>query len=136
MGNVYAEITVKNNIDLAKAREGSISEKDVRTITLNALVDTGATSLVINEEICQKLGLSIINTRMANLAGDIKIECKITEPVQINWKNRQVDINAMVLPGDKVLLGVIPLEFMDLIVDPVRRELVGAHGDQVAMLAV
>ena len=133
MGTVYAEITVKNNRDLFKAQEGNIAEKDVRTVTLNALVDTGATTLVINEEICQQLGLSIEETRIANLAGGVKMECKITEPVQINWKNRQVSINATVLPGDKTLLGVIPLEFMDLIVDPIRRELVGAHGDQAIM---
>jgi hypothetical protein len=30
-----------------------------------------------------------------------------------------------------VLLGVIPLEFMDLIVDPVAEQLVGAHGDRI-----
>jgi len=136
MGNVFAEITLRNNGDLTKAREGSIVEKDIRTITLTALVDTGATTLVINEEVRQKLGLSIIDTRTANLAGDIKMECQITEPVQIIWKNRQVDINAMVLPGDKILLGVIPLEFMDLMVDPVRRELVGAHGEQNVILVM
>jgi len=136
MGNVFAEIIVKNNNDLAKFRDGTISENSVRTVTLTALVDTGATSLVINEEICQKLGLSIVNTRTANLAGGIKMECKITEPVQINWKDRQIDINAMVLPGEKILLGIIPLEFMDLMVDPVRQELVGAHGDQAILLAM
>ena len=131
MGNVFAEITLKNNGDLTKVRDGSISETDVRTITVTALVDTGATSLIINEDIREKLGLAIIKTSTASLAGDIKMECKITEPVHINWKDRQVDINAVILPGDKILLGVIPLEFMDLVVDPVRRELTGAHGEQM-----
>ena len=131
MGNVFAEITLKNNGDLTKVRDGSISENEVRTITVTALVDTGATSLIINEDIREKLGLAIIKTGTASLANDIKMECKITEPVHINWKDRQVDINAVVLPGDKILLGVIPLEFMDLIVDPVRRELTGAHGEQM-----
>jgi len=136
MGNVYAEITVKNCNDLAKVREGAISEDNVRSLTFTALVDTGATSLVISDEICKQLGLSVVYTRTANLAGDIKMDCKITEPVQISWKNRQVDINAMVLPGNKILLGVIPLEFMDLMVDPVNQKLVGAHGDQAILLAM
>jgi len=136
MGNVYAEITLKNNGDMTKAREGIIAEEDIRTITLTALVDTGATTLVINEEIREKLGLSIKNTRTANLGGGLKMDCQITEPVQIIWKNRQVDINAMVMPGDNILLGIIPLEFMDLMVDPIRRELVGAHGDQNVILAM
>jgi clan AA aspartic protease len=136
MGTVYAEITLRNNGDIIKAREGSMLEKDIRSLTLTAMVDTGATTLIINEEIRKELGLSIVETRTANLAGDTSMECQITEPVQINWKNRQVSINAAVLPGDKILLGVIPLEFMDLIVDPVRRELAGAHGDQVICLVM
>jgi len=136
MGNVYAEITVQNKRDLMKAREGSILEKDVRAVTITALVDTGATTLTINEDIRQQLGLNIEETRTTNLAGGFKIDCQITEPVQINYKNRQVSINAAVLPGGNVLLGVIPLEFMDLIVDPVRRELVGAHGEHAVCLAM
>jgi len=136
MGNVYADITVINNGDITKARDGYISEKEIRTVTLTALVDTGATSLVINEDICQKLGLTITETRNINVAGGTRIQCKITEPVHIQWKNRYVSINAIVLPGGDPLLGVIPLEFMDLIVDPVRRELVGAHGDQAVLNAM
>ena len=136
MGNVFTEITLKNNGDLVKLRDGTIPENKVRTLTITALVDTGATSLIINEEIRQKLGLTVIKTGTASLAGDIKMECKITEPVQIIWKDRQVDINAVVLPGDKILLGVIPLEFMDLMVDPVRRELVGAHGEQMVTMVL
>jgi len=136
VGNVYAEITVKNNTDISKAREGSIKENDIRMITLTALVDTGATSLIINEETCQKLGLFIEKTRNINVAGGGKIECKVTEPVQICWKDRMASCNAIVLPEGGTLLGVIPLEFMDLMVDPVRGELVGAHGDEAILLAL
>jgi clan AA aspartic protease len=136
MGSVYAEITVKNSSDEAKAREGVITENDVRTVTLTAIVDTGATTLVINDEICRKLGLSIIKERMINIAGGAKTECKVTEPVTIQWKDREAAISAVVLPEGRPLLGVIPLEFMDLIVDPVNRELVGAHGDQVLLMAM
>jgi clan AA aspartic protease len=136
MGNVYAEITVKNNRDLFNAQDGIILEKDVRTVTLTAVVDTGATTLVINEDTCQKLGLSIVEDRNINIAGGATMACKVTEPVTIQWKDRQVAINAVVLPEGKTLLGVIPLEFMDLIVDPVRRELIGAHGDQVVLMAL
>ena len=51
MGNVFAEITVKNALDVGLARAGQIAEQDVRTVTLTAIVDTGATTLVINEDI-------------------------------------------------------------------------------------
>jgi clan AA aspartic protease len=136
MGNVYADITLKNSGDISNVGRGIISDKDVRTVTLSALVDTGASTLVINDKICRQLGLSIEETRIATLAGGVRKECKITEPVQIQWKERKVSCNALVMPEGNVLLGVIPLEFMDLMVDPVRHELTGAHGDQIVTLVM
>jgi len=131
MGNVCAEITLKNGSDLTRFKDGTISDKDIRSVTVNAVVDTGAVTLIINEDICQKLGLSIEGIRTATLAGGGKIDCKITEPVRIYWKNRDASCQAVVLPEGEVLLGVIPLEFMDLVVDPVAEQLVGAHGDRI-----
>jgi clan AA aspartic protease len=136
MGNVFAEITVKNVMDIGLARAGHIIENNVRSVTLTAVVDTGATTLVINEEIFSQLGLSVVEKRDINLAGGGRIECKITDPVHIQWKDRFAVVNAMVLPEGKPLLGVIPLEFMDLMVDPVNRELVGVHGDHAVSMAM
>jgi len=136
MGNVYAEITVKNAADLALSLKGQIAEQDVRTVTLTAAVDTGAATLVINEDIFNQLGLTALGKRMINLAGGAKMECKVTDSVHIQWKNRFAAVNAVVLPEGKPLLGVIPLEFMDLIVDPIQRELVGAHGDEAILMAM
>jgi clan AA aspartic protease len=136
MGNVFAEIIVTNTSDMVEARKGHIAEKDIRSVTMKALVDTGATTLVINEELSRQLGLFITEERMANLASGIKGSCKITEPVQIQWKDRYANVSAVVFPEGSPLLGVIPLEFMDLIVDPIRQELVGAHGDQAVMMVM
>ena len=136
MGNVFAEITVKNSADIALFNAGHITENNVRVVTLTALVDTGATTLVINEDIFNQLGLSVIETRSINIAGGAKMEGKVTSPVNIYWKNRFAAVSAVVLPEGKPLLGVIPLEFMDLIVDPIRLELVGAHGDEAVLLAM
>jgi len=132
MGNVFAEITLRNCGDVTSAQRGFIPDKNVRTLTVTALVDTGAMTLVINEDICRKLGLTTVGTRTVYLAGGEEAFCKITEPVQIHWRDRDAVCNAWVLPGeDEPLLGVIPLEYMDLIVDPVHNELAGAHGDRV-----
>jgi clan AA aspartic protease len=136
MGNVFAEITVKNVMDMGLAQAGYITENNVHSVTLTAIVDTGATTLVINEEIFNKLGLSVVKTRNINLAGGGKTEGKVTDAVHIQWKDRFAVVNAVVLPGGKPLLGVIPLEFMDLMVDPVNRELVGVHGDHVELMAM
>jgi hypothetical protein len=49
------------------------------------------------------------------------------------WKDRTATVDPIAFPDGKPLLGVIPLEILDLIVDPVRHELVGAHGDEVVL---
>ena len=59
MGEVRAEITLVNIGDAIKARDGFIPESEVRRLTVNAVVDTGAWTLVINEETRQKLGLRV-----------------------------------------------------------------------------
>jgi clan AA aspartic protease len=136
MGNVYAEITVTNKMDIMKVKSGIMAEKDIRSVTMTILVDTGATTLVINEEICHQLGLEIVATKEANLAGGGKSFCKITDTVQVQWKDRFASVDAIVFPDGKPLLGIIPLEILDLIVDPSRRELVGAHGDKVVLMVM
>ena len=130
MGEVFAEITLKNGGDVTNVQRGIITENDIRSLTVTALVDTGGMTLVINEDVCRKLGLAIEGTSTVTLAGGMKTDCKITEPVRIYWKDRDAVCQAVVLPEGDVLLGVIPLEFMDIVVNPVNQELTGYHGDK------
>jgi clan AA aspartic protease len=135
MGTVYSEILLKNAGDIVKARDGFIPEQQVHAAAVNALVDTGAGTLIINEEIRQKLGLVIEGLRCSTLADGSSQTYQVTEPVKIYWKDRDCACQAIVIPSaDSVLLGAIPLEDMDLIVDPQGRQLVGAHGDEVVCL--
>jgi clan AA aspartic protease len=131
MGLVHTEITIKNAGDIIVSNRGYIQEKDVRAITVTALVDTGAITLVINEKVRKALGLRIKSSRSARLADGSKQLCDRTEPVEIQWKDRDTSCEAIVLPdGPNILLGAIPMEDMDLIVDPGMQEVVGAHGDE------
>ena len=137
MRTVYAKITLKNIFDEKKCAEGLIAEHEVRSVNVNAVVDTGAASLVINEELRQKLGLDIKIERNARVADGRRVVCKVTDPVGILWKNRRTSCEAMVIPGaESVLLGAIALEGMDLMVNPVGRELVGVHGETEEYLAL
>ena len=98
---------------------------------MDAIPDTGAWTLVINEEIRQKLGLTIKSEVRSTLADGKTSNYPITEAVSIQWKNRNTELPAVVVAdAKKVLLGALPLEAMDLIVDPVRQTLAGAHGDK------
>jgi clan AA aspartic protease len=135
MGTVYAEITLKNAGDSIKARDRIIPEKKVRGTTVRVLAGTGSGTLVINEAVRRQLGLETEGLRSAELADGAKQIYHVTEPVKIQWKDRDTVCRALVLPGaGDILLGAIPLEDMDLIVDPARQELKGAHGDEVVCL--
>jgi clan AA aspartic protease len=132
MGEVHTEITLINIGDRSAAERGFIAQDQVRQLTVNALVDTGAWTLVINEETRQKLGLKVKKNGETTLAGGIKAPSQITEFVEIRWKDREAACEAVVLPGEReILLGAYPLEGMDLMVHPQRQEVIGAHGDTV-----
>jgi hypothetical protein len=142
MGEVRTEITLVNIEDQGMANRGYMPQDQVRRLTVNAVVDTGASTgtcgpLIINEEIRAKLGLHVEDTGEVTLAGGIKAPCQETELVKIYWKNRRAACEAVVIPGEvDVLLGALPgdlrsLEAMDLMVHPKKREVIGAHGDKV-----
>ena len=130
MGMVYAEVTLKNVKDEGLAQNGLIKPEDIRIATVSAVVDTGSMNLVITEELFQKLGLAVRGEKVALVANGQRVNCKMTEAIEVQWKNRFMILPAMVIPGaQKVLLGAIALEGMDLMVNPVTQELVGVHGD-------
>jgi clan AA aspartic protease len=125
------EITLVNIGDQNVADRGYMPQEQVRRLTVNAVVDTGAWTLVINEETRAKLGLRVDETSETAVAGGGTVPSGITEYVEVRWKDRKTSCEAVVLPGEEdVLLGAYPLEGMDVMVHPKKRELVGAHGDK------
>ena len=135
MGIVREEITLKNVFDIGKAQDGLIKDEEIRQTTVTAMVDTGAVTLVINEKLREQLGLKVQGSRWATLANETMEMVKIAEPVRVCWKNRSMICEPLVVSGNgEILLGAIPLEDMDLIVDPVRQVLTGAHGDEIVSM--
>ncbi len=125
MGFVHAEIELINEGDLVLARRHFIGEEEIKRIKVTALVDTGAYMLCINENIQEILQLSVVGSRKAQLANGDIIDCLIVSPVELRFKNRQTTCRAMVLPGNsEVLLGSIPLEDLDVLIDSKRQELI------------
>jgi clan AA aspartic protease len=130
MGYFYEKIPLENVRDRILADDGFIREDQVHIKEVNAVPDTGAWRLVINEEIRQQLGLKIVGTRTATLADGSTTHYDLSEAVKICWKDRSTIMEAVVLSNAKtVLLGALPLEGLDLCVDPVNQKLVGVHGD-------
>ena len=132
MSLVQTEITLRNAGDIIRAKDGYIHKNDVREMTVQALVDTGSWTLVINEATREKLGLDVVGTDSGTLADGTKAEYNMAGPLEVTWKNRRTTCEALVLPeAEEILLGAIPLEAMDLTINPRKEELVGVHGDQI-----
>ena len=124
MGLIYADIELINGSDLVLARQNYIGEEEIRRIEVRALVDTGAMHLTINETLRDYLGLTIEERRKGRLADGTVLDLELTGPIMVHFKNRTALVRAMVLPGDEeVLLGAIAMEDLDVIIDPVRQEL-------------
>ena len=137
MGIIQTEITLTNALDEGFAREGYIKPEDIRTVTVQAVVDTGSMHLVITEDLRQKLGLAVRGEKTARIANGQRLRCKVTDGVKFRWKNREMILEALVIPGaETVLMGALTLEGLDLMVNPVSQELVGIHGDEVEYLVL
>lgn len=124
MGLVYAEIALINADDLALARRHVIGEEEVKRINVNMLVDSGAYFMAINESIQSQLELPFIEKRKAVMADGSIVEYDVVGPIEVKFKNRRCSVDAFVLQGNnEPLLGAIPMEDMDVLIHPLRNEL-------------
>ena len=125
MGLVYAEIDLINGGDMYLHRQNLLDEKEVKQVRVKALVDSGAYNLCINETVQTQLDLPFIEKQFVTLADDTLIEVDFVGPVDIRFENRSTTVRALVLPGDaEVLLGAIPMEDMDVLINPREQKLV------------
>ncbi len=125
MGLVYADIELINANDIELARRHFIGDDEIKSIRITALVDTGSYMLAINEAIQEVLQLPVVEKRRALTADDRVIECDVVSPIEMRFKNRRYSGNAIVLPGEsEPLLGAIPMEDMDVLIHPLRQELI------------
>ena len=86
-------------------------------VNVDALVDTGALHLCIPEHIAIQLRLDEVEKREVTTADGKRHLVPYAGPVIIQFKGRNCITGALVL-GDGVLLGAIPMEDMDLVINP------------------
>jgi hypothetical protein len=61
------------------------------------------------------------------------VEHDVVGPIEVRFKNRSAVCNAVVLQGDtEPLLGAIPMEEMDVLIHPLRQELIVNPKESVA----
>jgi len=125
MGVVHAEIELINADDLAMVRRSQLDKDEVKRMVVNMLVDSGAYMMAINESIQQQLDLPFIDTRKSIMADGSIVEHDVVGPIIVKFKNRTATCNALVLQGNsEPLLGAIPMEEMDVIIHPLRQEMI------------
>ncbi|MFZ1787278.1 MAG: aspartyl protease family protein [Saprospiraceae bacterium] len=125
MGLVYAEIELINGGDLELARRNMLDPEDIKRMSVEMLVDSGSYYMCINETVKEQLDLSVIEKRKGQLANGQIVEYDVVGPIEVKFKNRRCHVDAMVLPGDsEMLLGAIPMEDMDVLIHPLRQEMV------------
>ena len=133
MGRVLTEVTIENVKDLYSVELGIILPDQVRKIVVaDALVDTGATLLSVPTRLIQQLGLKKVGMKRVT-ASSGQTEAGICEAVRLTIQGRSCTMDVMEVPDTvPVLIGQIPLEHLDFVVDLRNRKLIGnpAHGGE------
>ena len=131
MGKVIVKIKLTNLFDQAFFSRG-LAKKKPRSVEVEALVDSGATRLYLKPSVIKKLGLQRVDTVRSQTTNGEAIRYKY-EPVQLELMGRKENFDVIELPESVPnLLGQVPLEVLDLVVDSKGRKLIPnpAHGGE------
>ncbi len=125
MGKVVVSAEIQNLGDLYGADKGELPPEKVRCAEVHdALVDTGATMLSMPRRLVKELGLRRHRTRTARTSAGM-VEFGIHEAVRLSIQGRDCVVEVVEIPDDcPVLIGQIPLEALDFVVDPTGGKLI------------
>jgi predicted aspartyl protease len=133
MGRVLVAARLENLEDVYKAAQGALPAEQVRAVDVtDALIDTGATGLLVPRRLIVQLGLSMLRTRPARtIAGNVAVAIYRAVRLTVQGRDCISDVGEI---GDEfpVVIGQVPLELMDWVVDPKRQRLTGnpEHGGE------
>src|SRR5205823_2239961 len=119
--------------DLVRVEDGHLAADQARCITVpDALVDTGASTLSLPSRLVAQLGLKPVRTRKARTSAGL-ITLQMYGTVRLTIQERDCVCDVVGIPDDcPVLIGQVPLELLDFVVDPNSQRLIGnpAHGGE------
>ncbi len=133
MGRVLTEATIENLEDLWAVKSNLLAPDAARRLkVVDALVDTGTTLLSLPSKLIRELGLTKTSTK--HVISSIGLaEAAVYEAVRLTIQGRSCTMDVMEVPDSvPVLIGQLPLEHLDLVVDLRSRSLIGnpAHGGE------
>ena len=131
MGKVVVKIKLTNYSDLV-VRRLKLAKGKPREVEVSALVDTGATRLYLKPSVIKKLGLVRTDTVRSQTTNGEAIRYKY-EPVELELMGRRENFDVIEVPENVPnLLGQVPLEVLDFVVDTKNQRLIPnpAHGGE------
>ena len=137
MGHTLVTIKVENVADWMAAPEKQGRRRArIRTIIIpDALVDTGTTYLCLPSRSIKELGLKPFPRTISATTATGIVERRLFGGAMVTIEGRSDIFAVAELPdGAPALVGVIPLEGLDYMVDPTTQTLVGKHGAKRIML--
>jgi clan AA aspartic protease len=134
MGRVLTEAIIENLQDLWEVKRGLRSLEQARQVTVtDALVDTGATLLSLPMQVIEQLGLGKTATKRVTSSHGGIVEASLYDAVRLTIQGRSCTMDVLKVPDNvPVLIGQLPLEHLDFVVDLRSRTLFGnpAHGGE------
>ena len=106
-----------------KIELGNPRRPEPEAVEIDALADPGALHLCIPPHVQTQLRLDEMDTKDATLADGSRKLVPYVGPIELRCRNRVGFAGALVI-GDEPLLGVIPMEDMDLVVVPRTRQVI------------
>ncbi|MFE1744997.1 retroviral-like aspartic protease family protein [Coleofasciculus sp. H7-2] len=125
MGKITTTLLVTNRLDQGLTERGYITADEVRSLVVkNVLVDTGATTLCLPQDIIAQLGLTLLKEVPVATATGIG-RARIFEDAKISLMGREGTFECLELPGGAdPLLGVIPLEALGIELDLQNQQMI------------
>ncbi len=113
------KVKLTNREDELLASSGLLPPERVRRMEIEALVDTGATMLVLPADVCRALGVRELGRRWVRYADGRRREVPWVGDLFIEILERQMMCEALVeAEGTTPLIGQIPMEALNLLVNP------------------
>jgi predicted aspartyl protease len=133
MGKVIVPAKIENLGDVFGKEKGAVADDQVRRVEVtDALIDTGATMLSMPKRLIAQLGLQPFRVRRARTSAGT-IDMQVYRAVRLTVQGRDCITDVSELPDEcPVLIGQVPLELLDFVVDPAGQRLIGnpAHGGE------
>jgi predicted aspartyl protease len=133
VGKVIVSAKIENVFDLYEVSKGQLTDDRVRRVdVVDARVDTGATLLSLPKRMIEQLGLAQIRTgRAMTTVGSATFG--IFGPVRLTIQGRACSVDVSEVADEcPVLVGYVPLELLDFVVNPKGQSLIGnpEHGGE------